>query len=69
MAGSLLVTRAPDADAPSVVTVYSREPIKELVAYGGLFVMNTEPEIASACRDFRDGKFGDIPRLARLQYR
>jgi hypothetical protein len=46
MAGSLLVTRAPDADVPSVVTVYSREPITELVAYGGPFVMNTGAGIA-----------------------
>ena len=46
---------------PSVVTVYSREPIRELVAYGGPFVMNTEAEIAQAYRDFHDGKFGDIP--------
>jgi hypothetical protein len=29
--------------------------------------MNTGAEIAPAYRDFRDGKFGGIPRLARLQ--
>jgi hypothetical protein len=50
----------------NVVTVYSREPIRELVAYSGPFVMKTEAEIARAYRDFRGGKFGDIPCLARL---
>jgi quercetin 2,3-dioxygenase len=58
-----------DGDAPSVVMVYSGEPIKEPVAFGGPFVMNTQAEIAQAVRDFHDGKFGGIPRQARLQYR
>jgi len=31
--------------------------------------MNTEAEIAQAFRDFRSGKFGDIPRQVRLRYR
>jgi redox-sensitive bicupin YhaK (pirin superfamily) len=49
--------------------VYSGEPIREPVALGGPFVMNTQDEIAQAVRDFHDGKFGDVPRQARLQYR
>jgi redox-sensitive bicupin YhaK (pirin superfamily) len=58
-----------DGDAPSVVTVYSGEPIREPVAFGGPFVMNTQAEIGQAVRDFHDGKFGGIPRQARLRYR
>lgn len=35
---------------------------------GGPFVMNSEAEIAQAFRDFHSGRFGDIPRQARLKY-
>jgi quercetin 2,3-dioxygenase len=52
--------------ASAAVVVYSGEPIGEPVTFGGSFVMNTEAEIADA---FRAGKFGEIPRLARLRYR
>ncbi len=56
-------------DTPVVVMAYSGEPIREPVAIGGPFVMNTEDEIARAFRDFHRGDFGDVPRQARLQYR
>jgi redox-sensitive bicupin YhaK (pirin superfamily) len=56
-----------DGESPSVIMVYSGAPIGEPVTFGGPFVMNTEAEIAEAFRDFRAGKFGDIPRLARLR--
>ncbi len=58
-----------NGDTPSVVMVYSGEPIREPVTFGGPFVMNTEAEIAQAFRDFHAGKFGDVPHQARLQYR
>lgn len=60
---------ARDGDIPSVLVVYSGEPIGEPVAFGGSFVMNTRAEIEQALRDFHGGEFGDMPRMARLQYR
>jgi redox-sensitive bicupin YhaK (pirin superfamily) len=56
-------------EQPSVVMAYSGQPIGQPVAMGGPFVMNSEAEIAQAFRDFHSGKFGDIPRTARLQVR
>lgn len=58
-----------DGDAHSVVMVYSGAPIREPVALGGPFVMNTRAEIDQAFRDFHSGRFGDIPKQARLRYR
>jgi len=57
-----------DGDAPSVVMVYSGEPIREPVAFGGPFVMSTQAEVAQAFSDFHHGKFGDVPQMARLAY-
>jgi redox-sensitive bicupin YhaK (pirin superfamily) len=59
---------AADGDRPSVVMVYSGQPIGQPVAMGGPFVMNTRTEIARAFADFHAGKFGDVPRQARLTY-
>ena len=36
---------------------------------GGPFVMNSKIQIAQAFQDFHAGKFGAVPRQARLQYR
>lgn len=66
---SSITLETADGGAPSVVMVYSGEPIGEPVTFGGPFVMNTEAEIADAFRDFQAGKFGVVPRLARLRYR
>ncbi|MFI0374173.1 pirin family protein [Actinomadura sp. 1N219] len=66
---SSITLETTDGETQSVVMVYSGEPIREPVAIGGPFVMNTQAEIAQAFRDFHGGKFGDLPRQARLQYR
>ena len=56
-----------DGDQPSTVMVFSGEPIGQPVAMGGPFVMNTKAEITQAFNDFHSGKFGAIPRRARLK--
>lgn len=55
-----------DGSQPSVVVVFSGQPIREPVVMGGPFVMNSQAEIAQAFKDFGSGKFGSIPRQARL---
>jgi redox-sensitive bicupin YhaK (pirin superfamily) len=53
---------------PAQVMIYSGQPIREPVAMGGPFVMNTRDEITQAFADFHAGRFGAVPRQARLQY-
>jgi redox-sensitive bicupin YhaK (pirin superfamily) len=66
---SVLRLETGDGDSASQVLIYSGEPIRQPVAVGGPFVMNTTDEIEQAFKDFRTGKFGDVPRTARLRYR
>ena len=66
---SSLELRAPDGDDLAQVIVFSGQPIGEPVAVGGPFVMNTRAEIAQAFRDFEAGRFGPVPRQARLTAR
>ena len=44
----------------SVVLILSGEPIKEPIATGGPFVMNTQSEIREAYQDYYNGKFGNL---------
>ena len=57
-----------DGDGLSRVMVYSGRPIRETVAMGGPFVMNTKAEAQKAYADFHAGKFGQVPRQARLKH-
>ncbi|MGC5021252.1 pirin family protein [Micromonospora sp. DT47] len=67
--GSTATLETGDGDAPTVVMAYSGKPINQHVEMDGPFVMNSRAEIARAFRDFHGGKFGAIPRQARLKYR
>jgi len=64
-----LTLAAPDGDEVATVMLYSGEPIGEPVVLGGPFVMNNRDEIVRAFADFHAGRFGDVPRQARLRYR
>lgn len=65
---STLSFAAPDGDAVARVMIYSGTPLHEPVAVGGPFVMNHSTEITQAFQDLRAGKFGEVPRQARLAY-
>ncbi len=67
-AASSLEVSTGDGDARSRLMVYSGRPIRETVAMGGPFVMNTKAEVQKAYADFHAGKFGQVPRQARLKH-
>jgi redox-sensitive bicupin YhaK (pirin superfamily) len=58
-----------DGGSVSRVMVYSGRPVREPIAFGGPFVMNTRAEVEQAYVDFHAGRFGDVPRQARLKHR
>jgi redox-sensitive bicupin YhaK (pirin superfamily) len=66
---SRLLLEAVDPDEPVKLMIYSGEPIREPVAFGGPFVMNKRSEIDQAFADFHAGKFGQVPRQQRLKRR
>jgi quercetin 2,3-dioxygenase len=64
---SSLSLAALDGDRPARVMLFSGRPIREQVVAGGPFVMNSHAEIEQAFRDFHSGRFGAVPRQARLR--
>ena len=67
--GSTLEMRAPDGDEVGTLILFAGKPIGDPVSVGGPFVMNPRAEITQAFNDFHSGKFGQVPRQARLKVR
>jgi redox-sensitive bicupin YhaK (pirin superfamily) len=65
---TLLPLASATYDDVTRVMIYSGAPLNEPIAFGGPFVMNRRAEIAQAFVDFHAGKFGEVPRRARLAY-
>jgi redox-sensitive bicupin YhaK (pirin superfamily) len=66
-ATSTLPLRVPEqTEVPARVLLASGAPLGEPVVARGPFVMNTEAQIIEAFADFRRGRFGPMPRLARV---
>ena len=65
---SVLSLVTPDGDAVTRLMIFSGKPLREPVAFGGPFVMNRHAEIKQAYADFHAGRFGEVPRQARLKY-
>jgi redox-sensitive bicupin YhaK (pirin superfamily) len=61
-AGQHQESRSPSLD----VIVLGGRPIREPVAWGGPFVMNTRAEVMQAFEDFQQGRLGQIPSVHGL---
>ncbi|MBL1076018.1 pirin family protein [Nocardia sp. 2] len=57
---------ATDPEQPTTLMLFSGKPIREPIVFGGPFVMGSRAEIEQAFADYRRGRFGQVPRLARL---
>ena len=56
-----------DGRTPSMeVLVLGGRPIREPVAWGGPFVMNTKAEVMQAFEDFQKGRMGQVPAVHGL---
>ena len=66
---SRITIQTGDSEGPSTLIIVGAEPIRQPIAFGGLFVMNSRAEIQQAYVDLHSGKFGGVPQQARLQYR
>jgi len=66
-AGDFVTVKASDSQesrTPALdVLVIGGRPIREPVAWGGPFVMNTKAEIMAAFEDFQKGRLGTIPSV------
>jgi redox-sensitive bicupin YhaK (pirin superfamily) len=56
-----------DSHTPTMeVLVLGGRPIREPVAWGGPFVMNSRAEVLQAFEDFQKGRMGQIPAVHGL---
>jgi len=59
---------AVDVGTLARVMLFSGRPVAEPIVMGGPFVMNSRAEVEQAYADFHAGKFGPVPRQARLRH-
>ena len=64
---STLQIASTEREGSARVMIYSGQPLREPVVMGGPFVMNSRAEIEKAYGDFHAGRFGQVPRQARLK--
>jgi redox-sensitive bicupin YhaK (pirin superfamily) len=64
---ALAADRIQEGRSPSLeVIVLGGRPIRESIAWGGPFVMNTRAEVIDAFEDFQAGRLGQIPSVHGL---
>jgi len=64
---SVTASRTQDTRTPTMeVLVLGGRPIREPVAWGGPFVMNSRAEVLQAFEDFQKGRMGQVPAVHGL---